>query len=83
VTYMCTEEPAVLKDIDVRFTGVGPVSKGSYKYTFNDGTFSIRYSDRSAFRYATAIGSVGGETLGNAYYANIGVYKSAQIITQK
>lgn len=82
-TYMCTEEPAVLKDIDVRFTGVGPVSKGSYRYTTGDGTFSIRYNDRSAFRYATAIGSVGGESLGSAYYANIGVYKTAQITIQK
>jgi len=83
VTYMCTEEPAVLKDIDVRFTGVGPVNKGSYRYTFGDGTFSIRYNDRSSFRYATAIGSVGGESLGSAHYANIGVYKTAQITIQK
>lgn len=83
VTYQCSTETQVWKNINVQWTGTGTVNTGSYKFTSSDGTYSIKYSDKSSYRFASATGSIDGVALGVFNYASMGIYKSAQITKQK
>lgn len=73
VDYVCTFVPTrTLHDVQVQWTGNGPVMKGSFGYKMRDGTIFFRTGDDSLSRNAIADGG----NLGTTNYASLNSFKS-------
>jgi hypothetical protein len=69
--------------VQADWTGIGDVSKGSYKYSSRDGDYVFRGSENSLSRGASVIGSINGNDLGSEYYASMVSFKSASMSMEK
>ncbi len=69
--------------IKAQWTGVGDITKSSYKSTSKYNDFISKYSDSSSLREATATGSINDQDLGVTAFAGLVKFKSASISMQK
>lgn len=65
------------------WTGIGGLSRGSFKYTSKDGDYTFRSAESSLSREASAAGSINGNDLGSQYYAGMVSFKSAYMNMRK
>lgn len=65
------------------WTGIGDVSKGSYKYTSRNGDYVFKSTENSLSREAIATGSINGNDLGSQSYARMVSFKSAYMSMKK
>jgi hypothetical protein len=79
--YMSKEAGTLTVKAD--WTGVGDLSKGSFKYTSKEGDSVFRSTENSLSREASVTGSVNGSDLGSQYYAGMVSFKSASMSMQK
>ncbi|KCZ71534.1 hypothetical protein ANME2D_02267 [Candidatus Methanoperedens nitroreducens] len=69
--------------VKVVWTGVGDVTKGSYKSISKYGDYIGKYSDRSTFSEATATGSINDQELGTSDFGTLIKFKSAYMSMEK
>lgn len=70
-------------NIAAQWTGVGDVTGSSYKYISKYDDFMSKYSDKSSFREATAIGSINDEDLGTSDFGELIKFKSVSMNMEK
>lgn len=80
--YYTSEEAGTLI-VKADWTGIGDLSKGSFKYASKDGDFVFRSTESSLSRDASVTGSINGEDLGSQYYAGMVSFKSAYMSMKK
>lgn len=69
--------------IQAQWTGSGDLTKNSFKFMSKSGEFISKFSDKSAFRQATAIGSIGDIVLGTSNFANLIEFKDVSMTLEK
>ncbi len=69
--------------IQAQWTGVGDLTKSSFKETTKSGDFTAKFSDDTVFRDASATGSINGQDLRTSQKAQLFEFKSVSIITIK
>jgi hypothetical protein len=62
--------------VSASWTGYGQVQKGSYRYRSSFDGYTFSYSSSTAYRSATATGTINGSNLGSAVYGEILQFKS-------
>jgi hypothetical protein len=80
--YYMSKEAGTL-NVKADWTGIGDLSKGSFKYTSKDGDYAFRSTDSSLSRDASVTGSINGIDLGSQYYASMVSFKSAYMSMEK
>ncbi len=73
-------EPLTVK---ADWTGIGDVSKGSFRSISTDGDYTFRSSDSSSYREASVAGSINGCDFGANSYSNLVKFKSAYVTMEK
>ena len=81
--YNCWNVPAGTATIETIWTGIGDISKGSYKWMSKSGDYMSKGSDSSSYRDATAKGSIDGSTLGASDFAEMSKFKSVYMSMKK
>jgi hypothetical protein len=69
--------------IEAKWEGVGDVTKSSSQSMLKFGDFTVKFSSDSAFRDATATGSINGNDLGTSNSASLSNDKSVTMTTEK
>ena len=69
--------------VQVNWTGFGKTSKGRFQYRQSYDGFSMRTSEQSTVRNASATGAVDAVSLGAAAYAQMGQFKSIDTLRIK
>lgn len=69
--------------IQAQWTGMGDLTRNSFKFMSKSGEFIAKFSDNSVIRQATATGSIDGTDLGTSGFANLIKFKSASMTMQK
>lgn len=80
--YYYTEE-AGTSIVKADWTGIGDISKGSFRSSSRDGDYVFRSADSSLSREAIATGSISGNDLGSSSYAWMDSFKSAYVSMEK
>lgn len=82
-TGLCQEIPAGAVTLKANWTGIGDVSKGSYKSMSRSGDFVSKYDESTSMRDATVTGSINGIDLGASSYGNMFAFKYVSMWMQK
>ncbi|WP_156163950.1 hypothetical protein [Methanosarcina sp. 1.H.T.1A.1] len=80
--YYTFEEAGTLT-VSADWTGIGDVSKGSYRSSSRDGDYVFRSAENSLSREAIATGLINGNDLGPSSYSWMNIFKSAYMSMEK
>jgi hypothetical protein len=69
--------------VNADWTGIGDISRGSYRSSSSNGDYVFKSSENSLSRESMATGSISGEDLGESPYAWINSFKSAYMSMEK
>lgn len=69
--------------LQAQWTGVGDLTKNSFKFTSKSGEFISKFSDSSSIREATATGSINSQDLRTSNIGELIKFKSASMTMQK
>ncbi len=69
--------------IQAQWTGVGDLTKNSFKFMSKSDEFTAKFSDSSTIRDASATGSINSQELGTSDFAELIKFKSASMTMEK